>query len=118
MITITIHGVPRSKKNSQRLIVAGGRLRIVQSRQWIEYARKAILVPNDVRLSDGHYNVAALVYREANRGDLLNYLAGVSDLLEARGVVRNDVQFVSWDGSRALKDAAHPRVEVTITEVV
>ena len=30
------------------------------------------------------------------------------------GIIEDDVQIVSWDGSRLAKDAARPRIEVTV----
>lgn len=62
-------------------------------------------------------NVAATVYRERADGDLLNYLAALSDLLQAACIVENDVLCVAWDGSRLAKDAENPRIEVVITDV-
>ena len=60
------------------------------------------------------YNVRALFYRDAERGDAVGYYQGLADLLEKRGVIANDSQLRSWDGSRLLKDAGNPRVEIEL----
>lgn len=62
-------------------------------------------------------NCAALIYREALTGDAVGYYQALADALEEAGIVENDRLIVSWDGSRLLKDAANPRIEVTLTAV-
>jgi hypothetical protein len=47
----------------------------------------------------------------------VGYYQGLADLLESRGILANDKHIVSWDGSRLLKDAARPRVELILTPV-
>jgi Holliday junction resolvase RusA-like endonuclease len=42
-------------------------------------------------------------------------MQALADTLEAAGVVPDDKYIAAWDGSRLLKDAADPRVEVTLT---
>lgn len=127
---LVIHGPPRTKKNSRRVAyVRGteckkcgrGKAFLLQSKQHDEWAKPAI---QKLKLLWGYrnpierpVNVAALVYRERATGDLLNYLAAVSDALEHAGVVANDVLCVSWDGSLLLKDAKRPRVEIFISPV-
>lgn len=54
------------------------------------------------------------IYREADRGDQTGYKDAIADFLEDIGVLENDVLIKSWDGTRALKDAARPRVEIWI----
>lgn len=112
-VRLTIIGTPRTKKNSMQRTRNGG---LIQGKGWRDYERTAVITPT-VQLPVGRYNVRALVYREANRGDLLNYLAGTSDLMEKRGVVTNDRQFLAWDGSRMFVDRARPRVEVEISDL-
>ena len=71
--------------------------------------------------------VGARIYRQAAwRSDLVNYLQAIGDALEPdkkqpkdrprfKGLLKNDYQIKSWDGSRLDKDADCPRIEVTIT---
>ena len=57
---------------------------------------------------------SAIFYRDADRGDLVGYMQGLADLLEKRGILKNDRQIVSWDGSRLALDRDNPRVEVLL----
>lgn len=77
--------------------------------QWIWLHSQAIDYP---------VNCCAVFYREANVGDACNFYQSVGDLLQKAGIVANDKFLVAWDGSRLLKDARRPRVEITLTEVV
>jgi hypothetical protein len=60
------------------------------------------------------FNCAALFWRDADRGDAVGYYQGLADLLAEWGVIADDRQIVSWNGSELLKDAASPRVYITL----
>jgi Holliday junction resolvase RusA-like endonuclease len=60
-------------------------------------------------------SVEAAVYRERDTGDAVGYYQAVGDMLQAAGILKDDRQIEDWDGSRRLKDAANPRVEIFIT---
>jgi len=123
-----IEGPPKTKKNSMRIFrnKKTGAPFITQSAQQKAWARDAVRQLREaMRISDDILeeqafpvsdlvNMRAVVYRERATGDLLNYLAAVSDALEAAGVIVNDKQVVSLDGSRLDKDAKRPRVEVEL----
>lgn len=123
-MTYVIKGAPRTKKNHQRIARRkDGVPFILQAKTTDAWTRSAVL---QLRTQHGclgmpTYRVpvrlSARVYREKAVGDLLNYLAAVSDALEAADVVENDRLIVSLDGSQLLKDAANPRVELEIREV-
>lgn len=84
----------------------------------------------------GDIAVRATFYRDRSSGDLLGYEQALADFLQepiyrmdkktgkpkiardGAGVIRDDVQIVSWDGSRLMKDAANPRIEVAIEVVL
>lgn len=63
-------------------------------------------------------HVLAKVYREADQGDWCGYMQGIGDWMEHAGVLLNDRQIASWDGSRLYKDADNPRVELWVTPYV
>lgn len=63
----------------------------------------------------GQLELSALVYRDKNLGDLGGYLNAVCDVLQSTGIILNDRQIASFDGSRLDKDAENPRVEITLT---
>lgn len=133
---LTILGAPRTKKNHGRRVYSFKRKRTFQvpseaQEQW------AIAAARELRSAwagrsplAGPVQVRALIYREADTGDLLGYEEAIADVLEAptkrtsdfgrlmkASVIVNDKQIVSWDGSRPLKDAEHPRIELEITEL-
>src|SRR5262245_30597687 len=103
MYRLSIFGPPRTKKNSARIVRAGQRMRILPSVAHQAWAKSAVeQLQHAWRLPplDAPVSVAATVYRERGVGDLVNYLQAIADALEKAGVVINDRQIVSWDGSR------------------
>lgn len=122
---LVIEGAPRTKKNSLRRIKRGRRVFTVPSaahEAWemlaIHQLARQVRIARELGGDIRHYwplNMRALVYRERNVGDLLNYLAAVSDALERAAVVSDDKLIVSVDGSRLLLDRARPRVEIELT---
>lgn len=82
----------------------------------------------DIPIRD-RINVRALFFRDAERGDLTGYMQALADWLQepqhkngkttrnGAGIIGNDSQIASWDGTRMLKDAAAPRIEVQISIV-
>lgn len=123
MMRFIIEGAPRTKKNHQRIIRVKGRPVIAQAKTADAWENAAILqlqsqahgFRGDMRCSGVPLNLRALVYRDANTGDLGNYLAAVCDALERAGVVDNDRWILGFDGSRLLVDRARPRVEIELS---
>lgn len=109
---------PRTKKNSAQLIPKMKRPLLVPSKAFKKWQKgcKASALAHGVMI-DTPVNCRALVYRDALRGDLLGFLQAIGDCLQHYGVVADDKWIVSWDGSRLLKDAKRPRVEIVLTEV-
>lgn len=78
----------------------------------------------------GPVQVTAIFYREALRGDLTGYMQAIADWLQSpivklrngipkltrdgAGIICDDVQIASWDGSRLEKDKLNPRVDITV----
>lgn len=53
-----------------------------------------------------------------SRPDLINLEEATADILERAGIIINDRNIVSWDGSRIVGiDKQNPRVEIEIMEV-
>ena len=141
MIRIVVSGAPRTKKTSNRLVTAGGRQRVLPSKAWSEWCQKSEITIDGGQLHrttigllyqragddfmaaeywnpiGDPLNCAATFYRDALRGDAVGFYQGLADLLDKRGVIANDSQIVSWDGSRLLLDRENPRVELTLTPV-
>lgn len=60
-------------------------------------------------------NVKALFYQDADRADAVGLYESLADLLQDAGIIKNDKQIVSWEGSLPLVDRGGPRVEVYMT---
>jgi len=125
---------PRTKKNHGRLVRAKGRQFLLPSKTWQVWCDTAVIrldrppqllgwewaglgIVEDVLLPDQALNCAAVFYRDARRGEAVGYYQGLADLLEKRRVITNDVQIVSWDGTRMSLDPSNPRTVVELTEV-
>lgn len=144
--TFSITGAPRTKKTSNRIIQikakGGGRgfTKILPSEAHEAWFKGAMLQAGEIRraLTDaglelpiqGDVNISAIFYRERAAGDLTGFMQALADFLQeprvnesgkttrhGAGVLRDDVQIVSWDGSRLSKDSACPRIEVRIQVV-
>ena len=79
---------------------------------------KAELVRSGVSLPIADaVNVRAVFYRESRVGDACGFYQALGDLLQDAGIIVNDSQIASWDGSRLEKDADRPRIEVWLQVV-
>lgn len=123
-VRFTIEGCPRTKKNHLRRVRRAGRTFSVQSEAFEAWAEGA--VPQLIRQKTRQrlqpisvaVNLRALIYREKDHGDLVNFLSAVCDVLQAAGVVVNDRLIKGHDGSRPLLDKKNPRVEIELTPLV
>lgn len=135
-----LFGPPRTKKTSSR-IVAFGRpcyvcrkrpfQKIIPSEAFEEFEARSLTqsvvicaairalgislpITEDVQVS-------ALVYRDADRGDMTGFMQAIADVIQAptenrkgMGIIRDDSQIASWDGTRLLIDRDRPRIEIEI----
>lgn len=122
---------PRTKKNSSQASRTGqvcracglrkGPARVFPSKAFREYqaavaayvATKPILHLKLV----APVAMRALVYRDRASGDYFGFMQALGDVLQHCGIIENDRQIMHTDGSRLLKDAANPRVEITLTVI-
>jgi hypothetical protein len=141
----TIVGPPRTKKTHSQIIPVRGQNRSIlipsaQYTAWFTQAMSQAAAAKSALLKGlpspfvfpivGPLGVQALFYRERNAGDLCGFLQALGDFLQSpresktspgklsrrgSGIIDDDAQIISFDGSRLLKDAARPRVEITIT---
>lgn len=121
-MTIIIPGQPVTKKNSQRIVYAGGRPMILPSKQYKEYREIALWrIPGHYKARiDYPVNVQCVYYMATKRRvDLVNLIEATLDILVDAGVLADDNSGIirSHDGSRVLLDRENPRAEITITEV-
>jgi hypothetical protein len=113
MFSQVIPGTPVTKKNSPRIISVRGRKLIIPSKaytQWLENCGNFVVAHH----IDYPVSCCALIYRAKDIGDANNYYGAIADMLEHYQVVTNDRLIRHWDGSRILKDAKAPRVELIL----
>lgn len=120
MITLTLPGSIRSKKNSKRIIRAGKFPKIVPSKAYKEWEERARL-ESRYQLPQWHFPIFYMgnvwakitIYYKGQQPDLSGCLESVGDCLE--GIVwANDSQIKSWDGSRLIHDKDNPRTVVEV----
>ena len=117
---LTIFGQPITKKNSMQIIMAGKRPCIIQSKAYRQYAKEAKrqFPVGSFKPVYGDVEVRCLYYLATTRKpDLLNLMASTHDILEDIGIILNDEQVKSVDGSRIVGKDPDPRVEIEITEL-
>lgn len=119
-INMTIHGAPRTKKNSSQIWrKANGVAFIAPSPYYKEYAGVFLRQVNkDHKLVlDMPVNVRCVYYMPTRRlVDLVGLLQATDDLLVKGRVLKDDNSKIiaSHDGSRVRYDKLDPRVEIEI----
>lgn len=110
---------PRTKKNSQRIIVSHGRPMIIPSAAYKEYEKDVEpFIPKLDKPIDFPVTVSAHFFMPTRRPcDLVNLLQSLLDILVKYGVISDDNYHVvfSVDGSRVGYDKENSRTEVEIT---
>lgn len=144
MLRLVIPGAPRTKKTSNRIVRIGrgenAFNKILPSEayeNWFKQSMGLIVPPLRVWARQNNFDlpirgqvwVKAIFYAEnANVGDLTGYEQGLADFLQSprmskktgkltrdgAGVIDDDKQIASWDGSRVRIDRADPRIELEI----
>ena len=123
-VYLTISGQPITKKNSQRLVYAKGRVIPLPSAQYKLYEKNALKeLANQFAGEPIDYPVnLSCVYYLARRynGDIANWLQATQDILVRANVLADDNYKIvaSIDDCRVEYDKAYPRVEITITELL
>ena len=117
---ITLTGRPITKKNSQiPIITKTGKRFIIQSKQYRAYEKdclKQLMYLYRGITITGQISTKMLYYMPTKaRPDLLNLEQATADILQKAGVIENDKNIYSFDGSRiAGVDKANPRCEIEI----
>jgi Holliday junction resolvase RusA-like endonuclease len=118
-VTFTILGKPVTKKNSARILRSRtGRPFVMPSAAYLNWENTAVLQLQSQNRGapaiTGRVELTAVIYRKRATGDLDNHLSSVCDALQKAKVIANDRLVASFGASRLDKDAARPRVEITI----
>ena len=120
---LCIEGAPVTKKNSMKIIMVRGKMRLSQSDRYKAYAKLAryqLLPHRPVKPIDYPVNVRCVYYMPTNRRvDLTNLLAATLDILvDARILADDNAKIVvGHDGSRVVHKANKPRAEIEITDM-
>ena len=118
MIKFTIGVEPKTKKNSQQVVMIKGRPRIIQGKAYRDYEKAALPFCPDLHI-DYPVNIKATYYRRKHhRVDITNLESALMDILVKAGTLKDDSVsiVVSTDGSRVKYDPENPRTEIEITE--
>lgn len=120
-INITLYGRPITKKNSSQIIKAGGKRKVIPSKQFSAYQEACLYqLLKAPKTSEENLNMQCLYYMPTrHRVDLVNLLQATCDILVKAKVIKDDnfKIIASHDGSRVLYDKENPRVEITLSEV-
>ena len=120
MIKFDIRIAPRTKKNSQRIVVVRGRPMIIPSKLYKDYEKDCKLYIPDVDTIDYPVNLKCIYYMPTKRRvDLCNLLEATCDMLVFYKVLADDNSKVvySHDGSKVLYDKNNPRTEIEIERI-
>ena len=117
---INIPIAPRTKKNSQQIVIVKGRPLIMPSKLYKEYEKECEkYLPKIKEPINYPINMQCIYYMPTRRKcDLNNLLEASTDLLVHYKILEDDNYsiVVSHDGSRVYYDKDNPRCEITITK--
>ena len=119
---LVILGRPATKKNSGQIVRVGRFRKLLPSKAFIVYERKALeqLKDYDMLHFTGSLQMTVRYYLPDRRWwpDLIGLLQGTSDILQKAGIYDDDKYIVSYDGSCiAGLDKENPRCEIEIKEL-
>lgn len=116
-----ISGDPRTKKNSQRIVVYGKKRCILPSAAYVKYEQSAIKqIGRRNDKIDYPVNVQCVYYMRTRRKvDLVNLIEATCDIFVRCGVLADDNSNIvaAHDGSAVLYDKDKPRAEIIITPI-
>lgn len=120
MIKFAIKIAPRTKKNSQRIVIVRGRPMIIPSKLYKDYEKDCKPYIPDIDTIDYPINLKCIYYMPTKRRvDLCNLLEATCDMLVFYKVLADDNSNIvySHDGSKVLYDKNNPRTEIEIERV-
>lgn len=121
VLSFTIPIEPRTKKNSQSIIINKGRPLIIPSSAYSKYEKECRpYIPAIDKTIDYPVNVKANYFMKTHRRvDLVNLLQATSDMLVHYKIIEDDNCKIikSYDGSTVDYDKENPRVEIEITAI-
>ena len=124
-IKFTIPVIPRSKKNSSRIVYKRGKPIVIPSKLYENFEYECLmLIPEKYRVNINYpVNIKAIYYVKRNaRVDKTNLESALMDMLVKARVIADDSALkpaivVGTDGSRVYHDDKNPRIEIEITSI-
>lgn len=119
-ISFVIDVIPRTKKNSNRIVKIGNKRKVISSKQYEEFEKECIYkLDNKLKqlCIEEPINIRAVFYMDTKRRvDITNLLNALDDMLVKAGVIKDDNRNIvaSHDGSLVLYDKERPRIEIGI----
>lgn len=123
-IKLTIYGNPVTKKNSQRMVYAKGRIIPLPSAKYLAFekdAKKQLAEQYKGEPIDYPVNLECKYFMQTRRKcDLVNLLEATQDTLVVAKVIADDNFSIvaRVDGSEVLYDKESPRTEIVIRELL
>lgn len=117
---IVINIAPRTKKNSQQIIMVRNRPIIIPSALYKKYEKDCKSFIPECETITYPINLKCIYYMPSKRKvDLNNLLEATTDMLVHYGVIEDDNCniVVGHDGSRVFYDKDNPRTEIFIKKV-
>ena len=118
MINFSIPIAPRTKKNSQRIVIVRGRPLIMPSKLYKDYEKECKKHLPQIETINEPINIKCTYYMPTRRKcDLTNLLEATDDMLVHYKIIEDDNYsiIVGHDGSRVYYDKENPRTEIEIT---
>lgn len=119
MIKFTIPIAPRTKKNSQRIVVVRNRPMIIPSKLYKQYEKDCKPFIPKIETIDYPINLKCVYYMPTKRRvDLVNLLEATCDMLVHYGILQDDKSDIvySHDGSYVSYDKNNPRTEIEVVK--
>lgn len=117
---IMIPLIPRTKKNSQRIVRFGNRYAIIQSKRYIDYEKQCYKYMPKIETIKTPVNIKCFFYMDTKRKvDLTNLLEAIDDILVKYKIIEDDNYhiIVGHDFSRVFYCKENPRTEIEIDDI-
>ncbi len=119
---IILHGRPTTKKNSSRVVRCGKLTKVLPSKAYEGYEEDCLWQLKSCREKyEGPVRIKVLYWMRDRRSwpDLVGLMQATADILEKAGVIDNDKNIVSWDGTHIVGvDRSKPRALIEIEKAV
>ena len=120
-IKFTINVTPKTKKNSQQIVIVHNRPIIIPSKYYKQYEKDcAVFLPKFDKPINYPINLKCIFYMERRyKVDLSNLEEAICDILVHYGILEDDNRNIvaTMDGSKVLWDKENSRTEIENTKL-